>query len=203
MYPQISRVLVLVLMVMVMAMVLAPAYARERATDQERLLLPPFCKAKAGKATKAENRHWLDTFGRDNWVSMHHYCGNIVEENRANMIVDKEMKNRGLRGARQGYQKHLAETTNDYMLRYEIYYRIGGVSHRLGDTSTALDAYYKSIQLKPEYTRSYIGLSKIFQDMGQYKEALEIINKGLVVKPKSRGLLRYRKDLEKKLDEGG
>jgi tetratricopeptide (TPR) repeat protein len=196
-YPQISRVLVLVLL----AMVLATAHAKERATDQERLLLPPFCMAKAGKATKTENRHWLDTFGRDNWVSMHHYCTNIVGENRANMIVDLEMKTRGLRGARQGYQKHLAETTKDYILRPEIYYRIGSVSYRLGDTSTALDAYYKSIQLKPKYTRSYIGLSNIFRDMGQYKEALEIINKGLVVKPESRGLLRYKKKLEKELDK--
>lgn len=185
-----------------LATVVTSTYGKDPVTDAELQLMPPFCKAKSGKASPSEQRHWQNTFGRDNWVSMHHYCGNARDELRASKLLDQKMRNRGLRGAREGYQNHLAETTKDYKMRYELYYRIGNISRKLNDTGTAMQAYHNSIQLKPKYTGSYIGLSNIYRDMGQYQEAIDVINQGLAYKPKSRGLLRRKSELEKKLREG-
>ena len=191
----------MVFAVLLPGMVVAPAYAKDAATDAELLLMPPYCKVKAGKGTAAENSRWRRTFSQDNWVSMHHYCGSILEDQRASKIFERKYRNRGLRGARDGYQNHLAETTKNHILRYEIYYRIGKVSRKLDDPITAMQAYHNSMRLKPKFIGSYTGLSDVHQDMGQDQEALDVINQGLAYKPKSRGLLRRKKELEKKLSE--
>lgn len=191
----------MVFAVLLSGMVLVPAHAKEPATAAELLLMPPYCKVKAGKGTAAENSHWKRTFRQDNWVSMHHYCGTILEDQRASKIFEKKYRNRGLRGAQDGYRSHLKETTQDHILRYEIYYRLGKVSRKLNDPGGAMQAFYASMQLKPKYIGNYTGLSDVYQDLGKYQEALDVINQGLAYKPKSRGLLRRKKELEKQLQK--
>ena len=192
-----------ILVLMLLAVVVAPAYGgRAPPSDAELRVMPSYCKTKFGKSTPAENSRWQRTFGRGNWVSMHHYCGAILEEMRAGKITERKYRNRALRGARDGYANHLAETEKSHILRYEIYFRLAKISQRLDDAPAAMQAYHKSIRLKPDYMRSYMGLSDVYRDSGQHKEALEIVNKGLARKPKSKGLLRRQKALEKQQKAG-
>jgi len=62
---------------------------------------------------------------------------------------------------------------------------LGNVYRAKGEFNSAVATYAKAIEIEPYFPNSYINLADLYKNMGQEKEALFILKKGLLAQPKS------------------
>lgn len=165
-------------------------------SEKELAMLPPYCKARIKGG--ADEAFWKAKFGPSGWGHLHHYCSGLNQINKANLATSTEKRNEYLQGAINGFEYQLKHGKPDFILLPELHTLRGDSYFRLGDPSSAITEYNKAIKVNPKYTKSYIGLSKVFANMGKNKQASDIIKQGLKQKPNSRSLKRQLKKVEAK-----
>ena len=173
-------------------------------TDIELRALPPYCTARLRmeQVEKSEVDKWRRILGPKNWTSLHHYCQELNIVNRANRTVDRETRDDLLRKALVSMRRFVNEQVQpDFILRHEVYYHMGGLEERLGNTQSAIAALTTSIKLNKKYASSYMALSDIYKAHGERDQALRIVEMGLAHLPKSKGLSRRKVELETEIAE--
>lgn len=75
------------------------------------------------------------------------------------------------------YQKAIAESPNDALL----YNNLGTSYARFGKDDEAIIALKKSIELKPDFASSYFNLSIIYDNQERFAEALELVQKAVLL----------------------
>lgn len=57
--------------------------------------LPQYCQDKMRDGNRGVNKDkWIGTFGRDNWLHLHHYCYGLIYFSRASMEIDAKSRRR-------------------------------------------------------------------------------------------------------------
>ncbi|MDH5436545.1 MAG: tetratricopeptide repeat protein [Gammaproteobacteria bacterium] len=170
-------------------------------TDQEMPFLPQFCQDKFNKSDRDKSRKWSRKFGKA-WQHMHHHCAGLNFINRANKSwSDKENKKFNLNRARTNFEYMVDHTDSSFSYLTDVYFQLGNVYKMQKDFTQAAVHYNKSIDLNKKYTKPYKALSDIFIKAGEFEKAIEVLERGLKHKPKSKSLNRRLSEAKKKLKE--
>jgi len=163
-------------------------------TDEELKALPLYCTDKIKTKNHAKLR---SVFGKD-FLHLHHYCFGMNFYKRAN----NEFKNKNLRihylgRSEANYNYIIEHTSPEFVLRPEVYVKAGKTKEMQNEFSKAAEYYIRAINEKPDYSKSYVALSILYKRQGNIKGAVEILEQGLKVNPKSKKLKRQLKRIVK------
>lgn len=142
---------------------------------------------------------YYDPNDKRNWMHMHHFC-NCFDGYLA-LLKAKSATDRRYHMSIVDNQCHyiLKATTADFNMRPLIHLQLAKAWKYVRDYDKALMEYRIAIKGNPKLVYAYTGMSDIYRHQHRYKEALEVLEKGLRYVPKSKALLRRKKRLEKKL----
>jgi tetratricopeptide (TPR) repeat protein len=163
--------------------------AARPSTDADFALLPPYCKARYGKTTKADVANWKRKMGRG-WTYVHHYCSGLDYLNKANMAFDEGKRTLLLNDAVKQFSYVQEHTGSKFILQPEITTQKGRAYLKLGQDGAALQEFHNAIKLNPKYTPAYSELSDYYSDNNDPEQARKILEQGLRQKPKSKSLQR-------------
>ncbi|MDR0603621.1 MAG: tetratricopeptide repeat protein [Bacteroidales bacterium] len=74
---------------------------------------------------------------------------------------------------------------NDKQKQAEEYFNLGNVYYDKGEYDNAIDAYKKTIALKPEDAAAYNNLGNAFDNKGEYDNAIDAFKKAIALKPET------------------
>jgi tetratricopeptide (TPR) repeat protein len=75
------------------------------------------------------------------------------------------------------------DLTNEYPKAYIIWNILGASIAQIGKLDEAIEAYNKSIVLKPDYAEAYSNMGNALKDQGKLEEAIKAYNKSIAIKP--------------------
>lgn len=137
-----------------------------------------------------QSEYWNTVLGGTGMLwHMHHYCWALIHLRRAQAGGVPPQQRRYLTEVaisdfyyvvRQA--RRLPDPTSFRMLP-EILYRIGDAYGQLGQIAQALDAFEQSRRVKPDYWPPYVGQADLMAKTGLRKDALAILERGLVLMP--------------------
>ena len=165
-------------------------------TDEDFAALPPYCEVKLRSTNKAAINKWSSIFGPKNWVHIHHYCAAMNDARKANLEINSNKKIKRLKDAVYNYGYIEKQCQKNFVLMPEVFVKRAQALHLLGDSGSAIHDYKKAIHTNPKYIYAYSKLADLYLELNLKKEAADIINKGLKIKPKSKSLNRRLKKLE-------
>lgn len=177
------------------------AYPGAYPSAEEIKYLPRYCQARLGQGSKSEAAMWKKRFGRGVWTGFHHYCQQINYQNRYYKTLNPEVRDGLLQNVVDGMKGQLEAYGPSFILRHDAYYRMGWAQAKLGRTAPAFTSFRTAIKIKPKFAKAYAALSDLYRDLGQLNDALETINLGIKNIPKSKGLKRRKKELEKRISK--
>jgi len=160
--------------------------------------LPPYCKAKLFYGNKnSQYNTWQQRMGKETFVHVHHYCAALFSIDLA--LRDQARRDFLLKTALSeiAYMEKQAPISSPLMP--EILAKKGRVLQMQGRGPEAVLTFHQSIGLKKNYTPAYMAIADYYISIGQYDEAMAITEKGLKIKPKSRGLQRRKDKISGKL----
>ena len=108
---------------------------------------------------------------------MHHYCDGIHLMNSGKYLY-----------AVKEFDYVLDRMPQKHKTRPEILMRKGWAQYLAGEKAKAARNFYGAVTLNPKLVSGYIALANIYIDLGDKKEAKEILIKGLKQNPKSKTL---------------
>ena len=168
-------------------------------TDKDFVGLPAYCTAKLRPPNQEFQDMWKAKIGWQCFDHIHHYCAGIHTANFAYKVVDKKGK-RQLYGQAVYQFNYVIERCNTTFPLYpEFYVNKGKMLGKLGKLVKAVESFEKAISLNRSYLLPYKEMSNMYRDINQLDSALEVIERGLRVKPKSKSLKRKKSRLEKKM----
>jgi len=126
---------------------------------------------------------------------MHHYCFGLEKSYKASLEEDEQQRTSLYRESVGEYDYVLQRTTDDFVLKPDIYFHKGNSLEVLGAYADAVSAYTAALALKSDYVAAYVGLSNCFEVLGDPGRALSIVETGLRYSPDSEDLLRRRSTL--------
>ncbi|MCW5611016.1 MAG: tetratricopeptide repeat protein [Rubrivivax sp.] len=134
--------------------------------------------------------YWNNVLGGQGMLwAMHHYCWALIHLQRAQAA--------GVPAHVRKYLTEVAVSDFHYVVRHarrlpdpnqfrmlpEILYRIGDAHSKLGQIAPALEAFQQSRHSKPDYWPAYVGEADLLARSGLRKDALAILERGLVLMP--------------------
>ncbi len=170
--------------------------------DDEVPFLPRYCWARRqiqGKKLeslpgdiRAEVLQWQNFFGKNVFGHMHHYCAGLNRMRRYWLSVELEGKRVDESGNLTGGQRATLKAAIrefEYVQGYwkkwnkELYYEAlvqkATAEWQLGEVQKALQELFEAIKVRSTYPQAYLLLSKIAEEKGDLKEAVEILELGL------------------------
>ena len=93
------------------------------------------------------------------------------------LSTNNENINQAFTSKRQGDKNKLISTLSSNQNDFWSCYLLADVYYNNRDYSNAIDYYKKSINLKPNYSQSYLGLAQSYAKIKDYQNALSNINK--------------------------
>ena len=112
---------------------------------------------------------------------------NKPNQNNTLQIAPQETVDQLVNLYNQGQFSAVIEQAQDLTKQYPhtfVVWNILGVSRaQIGKLDEAIEAYNKSIALKPDYYEAYYNLGLAFKDQGKLEQALEAYNKSITLKP--------------------
>ena len=126
---------------------------------------------------------------------MHHYCFGLENTYQASLEDEQPARLRLYSQAVREFDYVLDRSTDDFVLKPEIYVNKGAALEVLGLYADAVEAYTNALTLKRDYVPAYIGLSNCFEVLGDPARALAMVDSGLQQVPGSEALLAKRSEL--------
>lgn len=172
----------------------------EDVTESEMKLIPEYCpftmsfnQADAYGKTSPGGQHWVSLMG-SGFKHMHHYCWGQINLMRARRSGMSSQSRWGLLTKVQADFKYvLRNTPSDFILRPEIYTRLGDVELLLKNIKGANAAFANARELKPDYWPAYSHWAEYLIRSGKRSEAKKLIQTGLKYSPTSQVLRKqYR-----------
>jgi tetratricopeptide (TPR) repeat protein len=167
-------------------------------------MVPRYCIHSQGFRDKvpggnnpAEIERWSALMGQVAFHHIHHYCGGLMETNRA-MFLSRT------RAERDFYLSHaivefdyvIDRTPPDFRLLPEILAKKGANLIRLGQGPRAIAELQRAIELRQDYWPPYAELSDYYKDAGDLRKAREYLETGLSHSPSAEGLKRRLTELD-------
>ena len=169
-------------------------------TDREIAMLPPYCQAKLGStpAHKAMRSVWEARLGRQVWVHLHHLCFAEVFVLRSwRAKADRKLN---FQRAYDNYTYVIERWPPSTPLLPAAYLGRGKVLLRQGDVAGGVRDLEQAIRLRPNYPPPYLALAAHYAHLGQYDQAVEVIERGLRHAPRSKALRRRLAEYRAKAD---
>ncbi len=167
-------------------------------TEAEIAVLPIYCQVRFNSDQKsAEYRQWMNRL-KGGFNHIHHYCAAQHVVNTVNKYgySRPDMSNTFLNRAIKECEYMEEQAQPGFLLMPEIKVFKGDVYRRLDRDAEAVKAYNEAIRLNKRYTKSYTHLSDLYKDIGDLKQAREILEQGLQMNPKSKSIRRRLEKLE-------
>lgn len=156
-------------------------------------LLPKYCQVKCEYGINRNNpevKRWIDIFGWNNYLHVHHYCFALNFEHRAVLAPNKIQRNYAYQEAVRNYDYVLKHWQAGFALIPEAHVRKGLDLEKMGQSGAAAQEYQAAIRANPKYPAGYAALSDWYKRYGSKKDAVATLEKGLKQIPKSRVLRR-------------
>ena len=168
-----------------------------RATEAEKVLLPPLCQARLNREEWARSKkRWESVIGPDAH-HIHHYCYSLVFINRAKSETTNRRARKTDLDAAQGEIGYVLERTTDgSMLAPDFHLTKGEISVLAGEPMAAVKSYRKATQIRPNYPKSWLALSDLYKQMGMQQQAREALEQGLKAAPE-----KFKDYMKKRLAE--
>lgn len=163
-------------------------------TPGEVALLPEYCPdtqtmSSTDPRGSAKAAQWVSKLGEGFW-GLHHYCWALIRITRANQPGVSPQARRGqYEAAINDYLYVLANAPRDFILAPELYLRIGEAFIQLQSFGSALDAFKRAREAKPDYWPPYVRWAAVLQGIGKKREALAHLEEGLRLMPNERSLI--------------
>lgn len=168
-------------------------------TDKDFALLPPYCKALIDPETKKRDYGlWAKRVG-PGFGNAHHFCAGLHSYrvlNKAYNATASEKKFALIQiiNEIEYYETHTGPIKSRiypavYLLKAQVY-------GDMGNTSSAIEYFNKSIDANKEYTNAYVALADFYLKVNSKEQAIETIKTGLQYKPNSITLNRRLKKLQ-------
>lgn len=164
-------------------------------TETEMRLVPEYCpytqgfgKADAYGKNSPEGQRWVSLMGRG-FLSLHHYCWgqiNLIRARRSD--VSSSVRSHMLSTVRDDFKFVLNATDADFILRPEIYTRLGDVELMMRNIRGANAAFSQARALKRDYWPAYSRWAEYLIRSGKRNEAKKLIQTGLKYSPTSQVL---------------
>lgn len=168
-------------------------------TGGEMALLPEYCAdvQATGRYTdpmggnpSPRSAGWVQAMGDTFW-SMHHHCWALIRMHRSRQPgITPQAREGHIRGAIGDYIYVLNNERANFPLKPEVYARLGEAYAALPAPGEALEAYQKSRQTKADYWPAYTWAADTLMVLGRRKEAVELLEQGLVIMPGSPEITR-------------
>lgn len=161
----------------------------------ELALLPSYCPdtqtmSDVDPRGSEQGRYWVGILGPAFWA-LHHYCWGLIHVHRAKNTGVPAMQRRWhLETAINDYRYVLANSQPDFVLLPELHLRIGEAYVELQAPASALEAFMRSRQVKPDYWPAYTRAAAVLTKAGRNAEALETLREGLVHAPHEPALVQ-------------
>ena len=174
------------------------AQAPENISAGEVALLPKYCRDTMALQTSGmdfyaapQTHYWTGLMGKS-FMHMHHYCWAIVKVRRALLPGINNMLRRSMIANAIGDHVYVIRNSPpNFVLRPEIFTKIGEAYLLLQDPGNALDAFNQAIAAKPDYAPPYDRWAEALEAAGNKKAALTFLASGLKHNPSSE-ILRAR-----------
>ncbi len=135
---------------------------------------------------------WKEYLGEDVFLHVHHYCAGLNRLRRYWLSVERDGRTVGEDGRLTGKQaitlkqalRGLKYVRNYYRkakspLYVEDLYYTAVANWQLGDVRKAISDLMLVVKEKPDYAAAYITLSKIAEEAGNVKDAIEVVKLGI------------------------
>jgi len=165
-------------------------------SDQDFMLLPPFCSAKMRELGTEKSAYWHKKIGRDTYMHLHHLCNGLHGINiLQTMSSRKTQYNRVIRSSLGGIDYVLDRTNQNIPLYPYMLLKKAEVLILAKQPGEAIKLLEQAISIRSNYTPAYIKLSGIYKQRGNKNAAKEILTQGLKQNPKSKVLQKRLKEL--------
>lgn len=195
-----------VLIITVPAYAVPPGYPDSvyEADPREMAMVPRYCIYSQGFREKvpggnnpAEIERWGSLMGHVAFHAIHHYCGGLMETNRANFLSHtREERLFYLRHSIVEFDYVIERVPQDFKLLPEILAKKGENLIRLGQAPLGIRELQRAIELRPDYWPPYVELSDYYKGAGDLQKAREYLEKALSYSPDAKGLKRRLTELD-------
>lgn len=188
---------VILLVMFVLTAYSGSTFANYAISKDEMKLLPPYCKARFEMSEQPQiAERWKSILGPD-FINVHHYCQGLNFIKRAYSSFDANSRRYNLQNAINNFNYMFNHLINKkFVLLPEIYLNLGKAYLLDGNSKNAILNFSRSIATKKNYTPAYAAMSDLYRNMGNKKQALIYIEKGLAISPRSRILRRRLNDIK-------
>jgi len=165
-------------------------------SDADFARLPAYCKARKAGGKSQIYAVWAKRLGKG-FLHVHHYCAAMHLINRSYMINNQKEREQYIGSAIGEIMYVEKHAGHEFVLMPEILVKKGKLLRRLGRDLEAEREFHTAVQLNRKYAPAYMTLSDFYRDKGDIREARKIVEEGLKQAPRSKGLNRRLKELEK------
>ncbi len=135
-----------------------------------------------------EIQRWYSMLGQT-FHAMHHYCWGLMKTNRGVILARDEQSRRFyLTDSIVEFDYVIDRAPPDFVLLPEILMKKGENLIRLGRGASGMLQLLRAIELKPEYWPPYAVMSDYYKNAGDFKNAREVLEKGLSASPDAKAL---------------
>ena len=172
-------------------------------TQEEALVLPPYCKDSQifSKPSRyppdPATAHWFAVLGEVFW-DIHHYCFGLIDINRAERALDARNRAGRYRDAISEFDYVLNSKNSNLVLLPEIHTNKGKALDALGQKGEAVTEFKAAIALKADYWVPHAYLSDLYKSNGDIGAAREALVQGIAANPTNKALARRLKALDEK-----
>ena len=94
----------------------------------------------------------------------------------------------------------LNETRKSYRNQSKFYYNQGIALYKLRRFVEAEASFWRAIQLNPSFSWAYCNLAVLLDELGRHQEALQFIDKAILLEPNDHDFLKQRNEILKNLE---
>jgi hypothetical protein len=165
-------------------------------------MLPRFCihtqvfrERVPGGSNPQQIERWRAIMG-PTFEAMHHYCWGLMKTNRAVLLVrSSERRQFYLNDSLGEFDWVIQRAPENFILLPEVLVKKGENLVRLNKGPSAVYAFERAIELKPDYWPPYAQMSDYYKAAGNTARAREVLAQGLAQIRNSPALLRRAGEL--------
>jgi hypothetical protein len=163
-------------------------------TAGEMALLPPYCPdtqtmSDVDPRGTEKAARWVAVLGKAFWA-LHHYCWGLIHVNRASQAgISPQIRRFHYETAINDYRYVVENAQPGFVLLPEVYLRIGEASVELQDYASAMEAFQRSREAKPDYWPPYVRGAAVLTRLGKNADAAALLEQGLARMPSEPALI--------------